>query len=196
VVEACSKLIGNDRIGVRISPLNSFNDIRDSDPCAITAYLCDQLSTFDIAYVHVVRRDFLGKQTGDVLGVARRHFKGRVIANMGYDAAEAEQTVKRNDVDAVSFGLKFLANRDFPLRARRGAAMVDPLPEFFYKPGLRGYTDYPTLQEQQAEDEAQSRATAAIAIAHAAGPPPSYAATAAALGSQAVRPPLPPAGYM
>src|SRR5574343_1133228 len=65
VVEAVAGVWGGDRVGVRISPLNSFNSMIDSDPLGLTAWLARRLNDFDLAYLHVMRSDFFGLQKGD-----------------------------------------------------------------------------------------------------------------------------------
>jgi N-ethylmaleimide reductase len=132
-------------MGLRLSPLNSFNDISDSDPIGLITWLAQRLNAFPLAYLHLMRGDFLGRQQGDVLTPAREHFRGVLVANMGYGPAEAEESVASGAVDAVAFGTAFLANPDLPERIRRGAPLNTPDPATFYTPGPEGYTDYPTL---------------------------------------------------
>jgi len=146
VVEAVVAAIGADRVGIRLSPLNSYNDMKDSDPAAVVKYLCTKLSELKIAFVHMMRADFYGLQKGDVLKVARENFKGVIIANMGYEIDEAEEAIKAHEVDAVCFGVKFIANPDLPERAAKQAPLNVPRPQFFYARGAEGYTDYPTMQ--------------------------------------------------
>jgi N-ethylmaleimide reductase len=145
VLTAVCAAIGSDRVGLRLSPLNSYNDMKDSDPLALTAYLAEQLNRFDLAYLHLMRADFFGLQKADVMPVARAHYKGVLIGNMGYTPAEAEATINEGKLDAVAFGNGFLANPDFPARVKAGAAMNAPDPSTYYTPGAKGYTDYPTL---------------------------------------------------
>lgn len=145
VITAVSKVWGSDRVGVRISPLNSYNSMIDSDPVGLTAWLAAALNPFNLAYLHVMRGDFFGKQKGDVITPARANFKGPLIANMGYGAAEAAAAIDSGQVDAVAFGTSFLANPDLPARVQAGAALNVPHPATFYTPGARGYTDYPSL---------------------------------------------------
>jgi N-ethylmaleimide reductase len=97
-----------------------------------------------------MRADFLGKQQGDVLSVARTNFKGTLIANMGYTPDEAEQAIASGAVDAVAFGTGFLANPDLPARIKAKAPLNAPDQSTFYSPGAKGYTDYPTLAESAA----------------------------------------------
>ncbi|MCX2865692.1 alkene reductase [Paucibacter sp. PLA-PC-4] len=145
VLEAVCAAIGSQRVGLRLSPLNSYNSMKDSDPLALTAYLAEQLNRFDLAYLHLMRADFFGLQKADVIPVARQHYKGVLVGNMGYDAEEAQRAIEMGQLDAVAFGTGFLANPDLPQRVAAGAAWNAPDPSTFYTPGAKGYTDYPTL---------------------------------------------------
>lgn len=143
VIEAACSVWGNDRVGLRISPLNSFNDMIDSDPIGLAAWLADRLNGFDLAYLHAMRGDFLQQQSGDVMTPIRSRYKGVLIGNMGYSADEADQAIAEGKLDAVAFGTSFLANPDLPARFKAGAALNQPNPASFYTPGPEGYTDYP-----------------------------------------------------
>ncbi|MCP5278036.1 MAG: alkene reductase [Thiobacillus sp.] len=149
VLEAVSGVWGGERVGLRISPLNSYNDMRDSDPVGLTAWLATEINAFNLAYLHVMRADFFGLQQADVVTPARAHFQGSLIGNMGYTPEEAEAAVAAGSLDAVAFGTAFLANPDLPERIRRGAPLNVPDPATFYTPGPAGYTDYPTLAQTQ-----------------------------------------------
>lgn len=144
-LEAVCSAIGSDRVGLRLSPLNSFNSMRDSDPIGLTRCLATRLNDFNLAYLHVMRADFLGEQTGDVMTVARECYRGVLVGNMGYSADEANAAVASGLLDAVAFGVPFLANPDLPERFRRRAPLNAADPSTFYGDGAKGYTDYPTL---------------------------------------------------
>jgi N-ethylmaleimide reductase len=145
VLGAVCAAIGSQRVGLRLSPLNSYNSMKDSDPLALTAYLAEQLNRFDLAYLHLMRADFFGLQKADLIPVARQHYQGVLIGNMGFSAEEAQRAVEAGQLDAVAFGTGFLANPDLPQRVATGAAWNAPDPSTFYTPGAKGYTDYPTL---------------------------------------------------
>ena len=145
VLAAVSDVFGSDRVGLRISPLNSFNSMRDSDPVGLATWLAQRLNDFNLAYLHVMRADFLGEQHGDVMTPVREHYRGVLIGNMGYSAEEAETAIAEGKLDAVAFGAVFLANPDLPERFRRNAALNKPDSSTFYSEGAAGYTDYPTL---------------------------------------------------
>jgi N-ethylmaleimide reductase len=144
-IEATCQVFGSDRVGLRLSPLNSYNSMIDSDPIALVTWLAQHLNDFNLAYLHMMRSDFFQQQNGDVMTPARAGFKGVLIGNMGYSAAEAAEAIATGILDAVAFGTSFLANPDLPARFQQNAALNAPNPATFYTPGPVGYTDYPAL---------------------------------------------------
>jgi N-ethylmaleimide reductase len=150
VLEEVSEVWSSDRVGLRLSPLNSFNAMEDSDPIGLAAWLADRLNLYNLAYLHLMRGDFFGRQQGDVLTPVRERFHGVLIGNMGYTPEEAEAAVAAGTVDAVAFGTAFLANPDLPTRIRAGVPLNEPDSATFYTPGEQGYTDYPFWQPTSA----------------------------------------------
>ncbi|KAH9105237.1 hypothetical protein AeMF1_018872 [Aphanomyces euteiches] len=135
VLQAVTDAIGADKVGLRVSPLNSLMSMKDEDPIRLSEHVAKVAQRFNLAYVHVIRRDHLGLQTGDVLTPIRKHFHNALIANMG------------GEVDAVSFGALFMANPDLPERFAKDAEL-NPLDlATIYAGGANGYTDYPTLTQ-------------------------------------------------
>ena len=145
VIEAVSAVWGTDRVGVRNSPLNSFNSMSDSDPIGLVSWLGEKLSGYGLAYWHVMRADFLGEQSGDVMTAARVAYRGVLVGNMGYTPEEAATAISEKRLDAVAFGVPFLANPDLPERIRTGSSLNEADATTFYTPGAKGYTDYPAL---------------------------------------------------
>jgi len=145
VIEAVSGIWGAARVGLRVSPLNSFNSMSDSDPVGLVSWLGAKLGGLGLAYWHVMRADFLGEQSGDVMSAARAAYRGVLIGNMGYTAQEAAEAIAEKKIDAVAFGTPFLANPDLPARVKAGAALNAPDQATFYSPGAKGYVDYPAL---------------------------------------------------
>jgi N-ethylmaleimide reductase len=145
VIEAVASVWGSDRVGLRISTLNSYNSMIDSDPVGLSIWLAKRLNACGLAYLHVMRGDFFQQQSGDVLTPVREHYQGVVIGNMGYKADEANAAIEAGLLDAVAFGTGFLANPDLPARIKAGAPLTAPNPATFYSPGAEGYTDYPFM---------------------------------------------------
>ena len=146
VINAVCDVWGSGHVGVRLSPLNSYNSMQDSNPTALTEYLAQALSPLNLAYLHLMRADFFGQQQGDVVSVARQHYTGHLLVNMGYTAEEAATGIAAKAFDAVAFGVPFLANPDLPQRFAQNAPLNTPAPETFYTPGAAGYTDYPFME--------------------------------------------------
>lgn len=138
-------VFSSDRVGLRLSPLNSYNSIKDSDPIGTFTWLATRLNDNNLAYLHVMRADFLGEQQGDVLTPIREAYNGVLVGNTGYTAAEAEAAIADGQLDAIAFGVSFLANPDLPHRFAQNAPLNAPDPSKFYSPGAPGYTDYPNL---------------------------------------------------
>jgi len=145
VIAAVTAEIGSDRVGVRLSPLNSYNDMKDSNPEALIAFLSEQLNQYNLAYLHLMRADFFGVQQGDVVSIARKHYKGTLMLNMGYSPEEAAAVIEAGTADMVAFGTGFIANPDFPARIQAGAELNAVDANTFYTPGPEGYTTYPAL---------------------------------------------------
>ncbi|WP_413698819.1 hypothetical protein ACLKMH_14630 [Psychromonas sp. KJ10-10] len=145
VIEAVTEVMGSGRVGLRLSPLNSFNSMKDSDPLALIDYLTTELNKYNLAYLHLMRGDFFAVQKGDVISIARKNYKGHLMVNMGYSAEEAMQVISDKQADSVAFGTGILANPDFVERIKQGAELNQPDQNSFYTPGAEGYTDYPFM---------------------------------------------------
>jgi N-ethylmaleimide reductase len=146
VVDAVVGVWGKERVGVRLSPLNSYNDMKDSDPVALTTYVATQLNSRGIAYLHLMRGDFFGVQKADLVTPARAAFKGALIGNMGYSPEEAAKAVADGTLAAVAFGHHYVSNPDLVARVRAGAALVEPDGKTLYTQDAHGYTDYPVMK--------------------------------------------------
>lgn len=143
VIVAVTSAIGADKTGLRLSPLNSFNSMKDDDPIALMTYLAKELNRFELAYLHLMRADFAGLQQADVMSVTRQHYKGTIIGNMGYSFDEASTAIASEQLDAVAFGSAFIANPDLPHRFAEQKPLADGDPATFYTHDAKGYTDYP-----------------------------------------------------
>ena len=147
VITAVSDVWPAKRIGVRLSPENSFNDIRDSQPQATFNTVVDMLRDHQLAYLHVLEGDMLSGDRIVDYSELKHRFGGHYMANNGYTQAMAEQKLEQGDVDMVAFGTLFIANPDLPERFAQRATLNEPDPETFYGGDAEGYTDYPTLRE-------------------------------------------------
>ena len=141
VVEVVSKAIGAGRVGVRLSPVGAFNDMKDSDPVTTFLYVADKLGSRGLAYLHVYETD----PAGFDWAALKSAFGGPYIANGAYDKARAAAVLASGRADLVAFGVPFIANPDLVARFKTGAALTAADQATFYGGGEHGYTDYPTL---------------------------------------------------
>jgi len=149
VVSAVSEVWPCNRIGVRISPENQFNDIRDSQPQITFNAVVEMLSKHPLAYLHVLEGDMLNDQRKVDYVELKRRFTGPYMANNNYTQASAEQVCQQGNADMVSFGRLFISNPDLPARFAQGAELNQADPATFYGGDAKGYTDYPTLEQKQ-----------------------------------------------
>lgn len=150
VTQAAIDVWGAERVGVKLSPSNTYNDMRDSDPVATFSHAVAALNALSIGYVHIMQASASDLRHGGKaipVSVFRPHFKSTLIVNQDYDQAKAEAAIAQGDADLVSFARLFLANPDLPMRFASGAPLNEPDPATFYGGGEKGYTDYPLLEQ-------------------------------------------------
>ncbi len=147
VVAAVSKVWGAERVGVRISPINPFNDMRDSYPQALFNHVAESLNPFGLAYLHVVEVGIGATEALPKFDFAelRRVCKGSYMANGGYSKISANAAIAENRADCVAFGVPYIANPDLVERFRADAPLNTADQNTFYGGDERGYTDYSTL---------------------------------------------------
>jgi N-ethylmaleimide reductase len=149
VTEKVLEVWDEKRIGVRISPTGTFNDMRDANPSETFSLAVDRLNNYGIGYLHVVESAQDGPQNSKrdwaLLQRLRELWKGFYIVNGGYDGPRGKEAVLAGHADAVAYGRPFLANPDLPRRLKLGVPLNEPDQQTFYGGGARGYTDYPSL---------------------------------------------------
>jgi len=144
VMAAVTGVWESDRVGVRLSPANGFNDMRDSNPDATFGRAAELLNPLKLAYLHVVEEGAY-----DVTRV-RRAYRGHYIANGGYDLAKATSAITSGAADLVSFGKAYISNPDLARRFAVGAELAPADTGTFYGGTHAGYTDYPALDQATA----------------------------------------------
>jgi N-ethylmaleimide reductase len=160
VVEAVSEIWGPDRVGVRLSPLGTFNDMGDDVPETTFGRVAEKLNGGALAYLHIVNPAVVAIEKGieldpgalRMLELLRERYGGTLIIAGGFDHDTAEGWLRREKADLIAFGRKFLANPDLPERFRSHASLNADDPTTYYGGGAKGYTDYPTLARERGEE--------------------------------------------
>ncbi|KAJ6020872.1 hypothetical protein N7540_006376 [Penicillium herquei] len=163
VIKEVTAAIGSDRVGIRLSPYNFFQDTRDSNPNAHWLWLCSQIASLPAEskpiYVHMVEPRFdevldeeakIGSLPSDKpsLDTFRPTLKKAGIAflvNGNFNAGNVGPKVLNDGADAVAFGRYFISNPDLPRRLKEGLPLNPYDRSTFYgaDPAEKGYTDYP-----------------------------------------------------
>ncbi|MBD1874295.1 alkene reductase [Nodosilinea sp. FACHB-131] len=150
VTEAVVGVWGSDRVGVRLSPSSTFNDMTDSDPRATFGYAIQALNQFNLAYLHLLEPSEADLRYGGT-PIPTKEFRplynGLLMVNWDYDQAAGNAAIASGDADLVSYGKLFIANPDLPERFAKNAPLNEPNPNTFYGGGEEGYIDYPALAE-------------------------------------------------
>ncbi len=145
----CSE-IGSERVGVRLSPVTTFNDISDATPQDTFEYVVAQLNPLKLAFLDVLQGTGGAPEEQWIpfdYDRLRARYSGNFIRNNGYDFATAQQAVTSGAADAIAFGRLLLANPDLVERFRRGAPLNAPDYERLYTGEEKGYTDYSFLPD-------------------------------------------------
>jgi N-ethylmaleimide reductase len=144
VVRATAEAIGADRLGLRISPSNPYNDIREDDHREVYTALIAALDPIGLAYLHIGE----GPDT-EFTAVLREKWSGTLILNPftpgAYTGPEALKLIETGAADLVSYAALYLANPDLVERLRVGGPFNQPDYSKAYGGDEAGYTDYPTL---------------------------------------------------
>lgn len=143
VVRAVADAIGPDRLGLRISPGNPENDIREPD---LEAHLILAKNARDLGLAYLHARV---PPERPIYSWLRRRWPDRLLLNRRFQTTttreRAVDVVTTGTADAVTIDRAYLANPDLVRRWTYGAHLNEPRMEFLYTGGPLGYTDYPPL---------------------------------------------------
>jgi N-ethylmaleimide reductase len=155
VIDAASEVWGAERVGVRLSPLGTFNDIADDDPMETFGYVSERLNRYKLAYLHIINPVTAVPEPDPrampMAELIRRNYRGILAMAGGFDRDLAEEWLQRGRADLIVFGRKFIANPDLPQRLRQAAQLNAEDPTTYYGGGAKGYTDYPSLEQERGE---------------------------------------------
>ncbi|SDM52147.1 N-ethylmaleimide reductase [Catalinimonas alkaloidigena] len=113
--------VGGERVGIKLSPFHSYEDIVLDDPVATYTYLIEELNHLDVADVEFMKRSPAFPAVphypdADEIELFGPLAAPTVIANMGYGRASGEAEVQKGIAQLISYSTLFLAKPDLPLR--------------------------------------------------------------------------------
>jgi N-ethylmaleimide reductase len=139
VTRAVIDAFGAHRVGVRLSPGGTFNDMADDDPLRTFGHAAAMLGELPCAYLHVVENRVADQSATDLM---RRHYRGTLISCGGYDRATAIEAVRAGRADVIAFARHYIANPDLVDRLREDWPLATGNRKTYYGGSDAGYTDY------------------------------------------------------
>ncbi|RVU00340.1 alkene reductase [Mucilaginibacter limnophilus] len=143
IANKVAETIGANKIGIRISPFLTSNDMpayNETEVHETYVYLATELNRLGIAYLHISDNPGIPEKTHQSIRTA---FSNTIIYCNGLTAETAETKLQSGSADLVAFGRSFLANPDFIRRIEKNVPLNEPDYNTLYTPGEQGYTDYP-----------------------------------------------------
>ena len=153
IVEAVLTVWDASRVGVRLSPNGSYNDMGSPDYRETFTYVAQQLNQYKLGYLHLLDGlDFGFHELGEAMTLAefRSVYDGVLMGNCGYDRNDAEQAIASGNADLVAFGRAYISNPDLVARfANNWELNPDADTSVWYSFDAEGYTDFPTYQDSK-----------------------------------------------
>lgn len=145
ITEALTQIWPGHQIGIRLSPVSTFNDMSDENPHETFTNLVKALNPLNLAYIHCIEGTARDKRpTPEEFDfISLRHlFNGMYIANNGYDLELAKTAIDKNHADLICFGRPFIGNPDLVYRMEHHLELIDAPIETWYGGNNKGYTDW------------------------------------------------------
>ncbi|MCE9666812.1 alkene reductase [Myxococcus stipitatus] len=142
VAKAVAGAIGPERVGIRLSPFNTYNDLPERSG-VLEQYEALARELRGLAYVHLIANPHEGFPATEA--AIRQAFSGPIIFNGGMSRDSAQAALDAGRAELISFGRPFVANPDLVARLKQGAELAMPQPQTFFTAGAEGYVDYPSL---------------------------------------------------
>ena len=142
-VDAAISVWGADRVGLHLAPRADSHDMGDSDLLGTFSHVAREAKKRKLAFLFAREHE-----ADDSIGRAlKREFGGVYIANERFTMEQSQEALAEGWADAISFGVKFIANPDLVARLKAGAPLNELDRTTMYASGPKGYTDYPALSE-------------------------------------------------
>eukprot|EP00980_Cylindrotheca_fusiformis_P006091 scaffold1311_cov99-Cylindrotheca_fusiformis.AAC.8 len=143
-----------EKIAFRMSPNGAFSGMGTEDNFEMFTYVAKEMNKYNLAYLHVMDGlgfSYHGKCKAVTCADIRKHYDGIIMCNVGLTKEIAEGMVRSGAADLVCFGRLYISNPDLVERFANDWPLADmPAYETWYRPmGGKGYTDFPTYEEEQ-----------------------------------------------
>lgn len=147
IVDAVSEAIGNDKVGVRLTPYGGLGDLQHYHEIETTyQYLAKELAKRQVVYIHLMDQQSKGSHAlpDGFIERFRSWYAGTIILAGSMTKETAEQLIDAGTIDIAGFGEPFIANPDLVERLQKDWELTPPNRDLHYGLGTHGYTDWET----------------------------------------------------
>lgn len=152
ILDAITEIWDSTRIAIKFAPVAlSHVGIMtpDKETVPMFQYILKKLSDYNLAYLHIAgpAEDLSGTPVevlqNNYFSHFRQHYKGRLMANLGFTQESGNAILREGTADLVSFGEPFIANPDLVTRFKYNLPLSEGNRDTYYSGEENGYTDYP-----------------------------------------------------
>ena len=149
VMNALVEAVGDDKVGIRLSPTSTYNSIVHKELISQFTLLIQSLNRLPLAYLHLMKVPFASDKfvdyPSDVIQTLGEISNHTIIANCGYTKETGEMELSKGVAKLIAYGTLFIANPDLPKRFELNAPFNELDPSTMYGGNDKGYIDYPFL---------------------------------------------------
>jgi len=150
VVESVAEAVGNQRTGVKLSPMHEGGAFTaNAETLPVAEYAIGRLGDFSLSHLLLMGNttDFTGTPLQALMGDGMfKHFrplyKGSLIANVNMDRDRGNHLISSGLADLVAFGRPYISNPDLVERFEADAPLAEIDWKTVYASGSEGYSDY------------------------------------------------------
>lgn len=154
VTEAVARVVGPQRVGVRLAPLTTLQGAVDDTPEATYLAAAKVLDDIGIAYIHIAEVDWGNEPEMPIpfKEALRLIFRGTMMYAGKYTQERAQAALDAGWADLVGFGRPYVANPDLVERMQQGIALASPDASKYFGGTSAGLTDYPRADDEGATE--------------------------------------------
>lgn len=149
-VDATIAAIGNDKVGIRLTPYGGLGDLPHYDEIEATyQYLAKELAKRKVVYIHLMDQQSKGSHAlpEGFIERFRNWYDGVIILAGSMDREKSERLINAGTIDIAGFGEPFISNPDLVERLQYNLELTPPKRELHYGLGAHGYTDWATYKQ-------------------------------------------------
>jgi len=157
VAQALVSVWGPGRVGIRVGPSGTFNEMHDSNPTALFTHVAEKLNDLPLAYLHVIEPRVAGDVAREnaegeapiASATLRKFYRGTILVAGGFSRETAEEILARGDADLVAFGRSFTSNPDLPERLKNRWPLTPYDRSAFWGGTEKSYTDFAPFRTEK-----------------------------------------------